>query len=158
MPKVNLLDDDGKENSRVKYLTAVNLRISEGEIQWSRYNAILIVNTIFITLLGLVYSVNFKLPHFKKELQLIAPILGLVLCYLWHRVSKRGFKWIEFWMSKARKLEVYLKDRSEINPITLGNEFRSSNKVIINTELASFYIIIIFSLIYIFFLLVAIKS
>lgn len=34
------------ENARVKYASVIDLKNAEGEIQWSRYNAMLLVNTI----------------------------------------------------------------------------------------------------------------
>ena len=36
------------ENIRVKYQVSITLKDSEGQIQWGRYNAMLVINTILI--------------------------------------------------------------------------------------------------------------
>lgn len=109
------------ENSRVKYQAALSLFASEGQIQWSRYNAMLVVNTILVGLITLNRDFNF--PKFFQILFLLAPIFGFILCILWHRMTDRGFVWMNHWIYEANKLEDQFKEQR--NPIQNGEELRS---------------------------------
>jgi hypothetical protein len=64
MPNIKKLDPDKLENARIGYETAINLFIFEGQMLWSRFNTILAVNTVIISILVL-------LP--KKVLNQICP-------------------------------------------------------------------------------------
>lgn len=144
------MKNDELENARVKYQVALDLFKSEGQIQWTRYSAMLLVNTVFIGLIGFAKDIKFH-GFFQQLIQL--PLLGLILCYLWFRMTHSGFTWMKFWISEARELEKQLKDKDQINPITKGNEFRLFKNEIINTERASYTVILIIFLIYFFMLI-----
>lgn len=47
------------KNQSVQYNAAVNMRIAEAQIQWDRYSAMLVVNTIFIGFIGFTFSSEF---------------------------------------------------------------------------------------------------
>lgn len=135
------------ENARIKYQEALSLFRSEGQIQWNRYGAMLIINTIFIGLIGFTYSKDFYFPIFFKILFRLIPLLGLFLCHLWHQMTERGFIWMEFWISKGRELEKQIGDRDGINPINDGNDFRSKIGANVTPNAAS-WIIKVFALMY----------
>lgn len=40
------------ENIRVKYAASVSLKDSESQIQWSRFNVLLLINTVFLGFYG----------------------------------------------------------------------------------------------------------
>lgn len=111
----------------------------------------LLVNTIFIALIGFSYSNEFNgsilaLPLFK----IISPILGLVLCYLWLRMTEKGFIWMNHWIFEARKIENQLK--SEINPVKAGEELRLKIGGGV-TKNASFLVIGIIAFVYLLLLI-----
>lgn len=58
------IDVEDLENARIKYSSVLDLKNSEGEIQWNRYNAMLVVNTIFIGFIGFTYNKDFSFPWF----------------------------------------------------------------------------------------------
>lgn len=142
------MKNDELENTRVKYQAALSLFTSEGQIQWSRYNAMLVVNTI---LFGLISLKDFTFPNVFQILFRFSPIFGLILCYSWHRMTVRGFVWMNHWISEANKLEKQLN--GQLNPIQNGGELRL--KVGTNvTKNASLLIIKIIALLYLFMTIV----
>lgn len=136
-----------------KYNVAINKNISESEVLWSRYNTMLVFNSILIAAIGLSYQDNIHLPYLIK---IFLPIAGLITCYLWYSTTSRGFKWIEYWIIAARKFEekkgLLKDDEIELNPIVNGNEFRKEDKGWLRTENASKILILLIVIIYVIFL------
>lgn len=124
---------------------AVELHNSEGQIQWSRFNAMLVVNSVFLAFTGLAFSDNSLGLHIAVP-KTIPPLLGLLFCYLWFKMTKNGFYWINHWLSEARKLEKILKN--SVNPIIEGNTKREIRKEVINTAYAAYFIIGIIAFLY----------
>ena len=140
-----------KEDAIVKYQSALDRSAYEGNVLWSRYSAILIVNTIFIAIIGFSYSNEFDGTILQNYLfKIIAPILGLILCYLWYQVTNRGFIWMTHWIVTARKIEEK-QLRGEINPLIEGRELKEKIGEGV-TEKASYVIIMIISIVYAFIL------
>jgi len=112
------------ENLRTKYLGSLTLYTSEGQIQWSRYNAMLIVNTIFIAVIGFAFdlSPSQNLPFLIKYALPFTPLLGIIICLLWYRMTERGFIWMKHWIQKANNLETYIGN--DVNPIKDGKDLR----------------------------------
>ncbi len=135
------------ENIRIKYQVAVNKNISESEIQWSRYNVMIVVNTLIIGAIGTLE--NAHVTSSFKLLSFILPVFGLVLCYLWFITTWRGFQWITFWAETSRKLEEQLKDsRSELNPFMNGLERKKLIAGWPSTGHASYLLILLFAATY----------
>lgn len=145
---MKLKDTKDLENARVKYIAVLSLKASEGEIQWSRYNAMLVVNTIFIGFISFVYSKDFDFPLFFRIIFWMTSLLGIFLCHSWHKMTERGFKWTQFWMRKANELEGNID--GEINPVKEGKKLRDFIGAGI-TEKYSLIIIKIIALIYFFY-------
>ena len=146
MQKKKLKDPVDVENARTKYSAALSLKNSEGEIQWNRYNAILLANTIIIGLFSFVLDNNLKLSFLLNIILWATPLFGIYLCFVWFRMTARGFMWTKFWMDKAHDIEDQIY--GEINPVQEGKKVRD----IIGqeyTKKASLSIIVIFILIYI---------
>jgi hypothetical protein len=139
------------ENARVKYSSVIDLKNTEGQIQWSRYSAMLIANTIFIGFIGYKYSNGFCFPSIFNILFGLFPLLGLILCFSWYRMTRRGFMWTRFWMKKANELESEISGK--VNPIIGGKELMEVTGGSGITEKASVLVIYIFVVIY-FLLLV----
>lgn len=121
------------------------MRIAESQIQWERYNAMLVVNTIFMTLIGLTLNPNSNVPILVKQ---ILPPLGIILCLLWLQMTKRGFMWTKFWTDLARTIEDKHGHKNQINPFVEGLIHKIKNEAFINTKIASFIVIWIFIVIY----------
>lgn len=132
-------------SSRSEYEACIDMRIAESQIQWERYNAMLVVNTIFIALMGFTFDPKFKVPILVEQ---ILPPLGIVLCYLWIQMTKRGFMWVKFWTDLARTIEEKYGNKNQINPFSEGLLHKIHNQTVVRTENASYFIIGIFITIY----------
>lgn len=135
-----------------KYQVAVNKNISESEILWNRYNALLVFNSLLLTSIGFVYGNKFEFPSIiLKSL----PVFGLITCYLWFITTFRGFQWIKFWITSARKIEdKYLKDKTsdELDPIINGKNYREFITGWPHTQLASYLLIFVTCILYLLIL------
>ena len=128
-----------KDDIRIKYQAAIDLFIHEGQVQWNRYNAMLVVNT---ALFGLI-TLSKGLPPI---LIFLSPIFGLILCNYWKGMTMRGFTWMSHWIIEANKLEKHLG--GPIDPVVNGEEL--GKKIGTGfTKNASLWIIKIFVFIYI---------
>jgi|GEM_PF-2510411 len=121
----NSTQNNKLEKAQAKYQAAVNVYISECQIIWSRYNAMLVFNTLLFTGFGFI---NDKSPVNLQIISHLLPLLGLYSCFVWYGTAHRGFKWINYWISAANKLEEkYFKEESELlNPIIQGKEHKKS--------------------------------
>lgn len=146
------LNKEELENVRTKYSNAINIHNSEGQIQWVRYSAMLVINTVLVGLIGFAYSKDFRFPAPLKVMFLLTPLFGILLCAKWRRMSERGFYWINHWIVEARKLEVYLSGGT--NPINEGNNKRVENEEKEVTKRASLWIIDAFKIVYIVLLVI----
>lgn len=132
---------DKFENIRIKYQEAIGLKNSEGEIQWHRFNAILIVNTILIGLIGL--NDNNSLVYLPQYFKQYLPVSGFVICTLWLLMTWKGFKWMDIWMKEANILEESLPGGSD--PVKNGEKYKS---IVLKTSYAAYAIILIILIIY----------
>ncbi len=140
-------DSNYSDNIRVKYQAAITLKDSESQIQWSRYSAILVINTLLIGLIGLNDNEkNIIHTDFVELLQYI-PLIGIFICILWLITTWKGFKWSQFWIKKANEIENDLP--GGINPIQEGAQKQSKY---LKTEYAAYLMISIFIAIYSYFL------
>ncbi|MFU8766844.1 MAG: hypothetical protein ACNA7I_04150 [Candidatus Methanoperedens sp.] len=76
-----------EENARVGYQVAVDLLIAEEEGIWSRFNVMLVANSIIIAIIGLAPTNQPTPPIFDSYL----PFVGLVLCIWWFVLINRGY-------------------------------------------------------------------
>lgn len=113
--------DGNLENARVKYSSVLSIKNSEGEIQWNRYNSILVANTIFFSLF--TFASNSQNPTIALKIIIwVMPIFGIILCHLWLTVTERGFLWTAFWMKKANEIEKQIS--GTIDPVKEGKKMR----------------------------------
>lgn len=137
-----------------KYQVSIDKNISESEVLWNRYSAMLVFNSILIASIGLTYQDNIHLPDLMINWRLL-PTAGIISCLIWIFVTYRGFRWIDRWIKYARKLEEeYLKDDKPIlNPVSnsrgdMGWQFKKKFGL---TEIASYIVILLAVIIYLFF-------
>lgn len=129
----NNMVEKKEENGEIEQLfnafhAAINLQTFEGSLVWSRFDAMLTTQTIFLALIGLLYDGDnsSKLYLLKKVL----PILGLILCILWFFMTSRGYSWFKYWSYSVRELEDKIRKHNEdIVILKRGDLFRQGKVV-----------------------------
>ena len=92
------------ENARVGYQVAADLQTSEQETLWSKFNTLVLANSIILASIGLCMTAS----RTSRDLILFSIMLsfvGMVLCFLWFSIMKRGFEYHNYWLFSARELE-----------------------------------------------------
>jgi len=113
-----------KEDVRLGYQVATDLWAYEGQLLWSKFNAMLVANSIVLATIGLGISASSKLAIFTKGM----PLAGLAFCLLWFLVTKRGFDNYIYWVLSARELEEqYLSDA--VKTVSRGGDLADGKKV-----------------------------
>lgn len=111
------------ENARIGYQVATNLSIYEGEIFWSKFNALLVANSIILGAIALSMT-NTPLVVFT----LLTPIVGIILCGVWLSTTKRSFDYYKYWIFSAREIEErYLRD--SVQTLSRGGKFAEGKDV-----------------------------
>jgi hypothetical protein len=99
-PAIRSNGKTGEEtNAAVAYETAVMLWVHEGQMIWSRYNAMLVANSVVLAAIGLTIGDSSLL------LRLGLPIAGIVLCIAWLALLMRSNDLQRYWVYSARELE-----------------------------------------------------
>ena len=108
----------GLEEARLGYQTAVSLWTHEGNLIWSKFNAMLVANSIVLAGVGFVSNSSSASVLLRTGLSLV----GLALCFFWLQFTKRGFDYYTYWVLSARELEEkYLSGGVEI--VSRGGRF-----------------------------------
>jgi hypothetical protein len=155
-------NQDKKENARVGYQVATTLWTYEGQLVWSKFNAMLVANSIVLAVIGLAISSQHTLPIFTIGM----PIGGLIFCAMWFLVTKRGFDNYIYLIRSARELEEqHLTD--VVKTVSRGGDFADGKKIeltingktkkyrmswfgrLLRVEWASYIVIAVFAAIYI---------
>jgi len=84
------------ENARVGYQVAVDLWIAETTLRWSKFNAMLVANSLVLAALAFCQPI---LPAY------MVAIAGLWLCAVWFLAARRGSDYHDFYIANARSLE-----------------------------------------------------
>lgn len=109
---------DLKEDARVGYQAALELARSEAGLNWARFNAMVLANSIVIAMISLVLTSEKHIAH----LVLILCATGLGLCGVWFLLMARGFGFERYYILSARELEEqHLKD--QIKTVSRGGDF-----------------------------------
>src|SRR5690349_393239 len=85
------------ENARIGYQVAVSLWMYEGGLIWSKYNSMLVVNSLILGVIGITRNIKGT----PGILSLGLPIAGVLLCIAWLQLTKRGFEQHSYWISSA---------------------------------------------------------
>src|SRR5688500_10982517 len=96
------------DDIRIAYGVAASLAIYEGELVWSRFNAMAVANSIIVATLGFTVAS-------AKPLLLISygmPLVGIVLCGSWLMLMNRAFDYYEYLVLSTRELEDMLPSNS----------------------------------------------
>ncbi len=99
-PKTTI-DATTLEIAKLGYETAIQLLAAEKEDLMSKYNAMLVANSLILAAIGFSYqAANFYTP-FKYFL----PIVGTVICVAWYMSGKRTAEKVSFLIYCAREIE-----------------------------------------------------
>jgi len=113
------------EKALVGYEMAITLWTYEGELIWSKFNAMLVANSIVLAIIGILVGSN---PSTSPMLLVGMPIVGLVLCLQWFLLTERGFSTYVYWILSARELEEqYLAP--PIKTVSRGGSFADGEKI-----------------------------
>jgi len=112
------------DNARIGYQVAVSLWIYEGELLWSKFNTLIVANSIILATTSLTMSTSNCLKVFSIGM----PIVGITLCGLWFLLAKRGFSNHRYWILSARELEENFL-RNSVKTISRGGDFRDGKKI-----------------------------
>lgn len=154
------------ENVRVGYRAALDIWRTQAELTSSRFNTMIVANSIILAVIGLAFTVNHPLSVlFTRGLVLVGIVVSLAWLHIHSRASQHG----TYFLWSARELESHLAD--PIVTISRGVVFSEGNEVamMINgerkklrlswlarmtgTESFPYFAIVVFILLYIVLLL-----
>ncbi len=92
---------DEYENARVAYQVAVSFFAAENAKVWSAFSAMLVAVSIVIAAASLAFETDSQ----PKTALVGAPIVGIVLCFVWMLIIVRSFKSQDYFMFAAREIE-----------------------------------------------------
>lgn len=133
MPKQS---DDIKQDARIGYQAAIALWVSESGLVWNRLGAMIVANTIILTLIGIGMTAETRLP-----LVLLLPLCGagIILCILWLLMTARGYDYLLHYRVSAEDLEKELQGVDTVS---------GSKKGGMTGRTLSYVIIIVFVILY----------
>ena len=111
-----------EESVPAGYEQAISLKIYEGELVWSRSQAMLVINTILIATIGVF--LNTTTPN--DTVLITLAVCGFLFCIVWLESSIRGFAFNKFWSYSARDLEEQSKS---VKLLTRGAKFKNNEVV-----------------------------
>lgn len=151
------------------YQSALQLKMYEGELVWSRYGVMLTIHTIFLSLAGILLKTESGIDAHMLGILIPISFIGYVFCYFWLNVTARGFITNNFWLYEAKELEfkihtvdidmlnnngAILKDEHKVE-LVYGTKdkdrhtiYRNEGLRRFNTEESAYFIIYIFAVIY----------
>ena len=116
-------------NARVGYQAALNLWNAQTQLAWSRFNVMIVANSIILGTIGLAIVYNRSFPPFFTQ---VLTLVGIVLCLVWLHAHWRAFQYIDYLVSSVRELESYLTD--PVVTISRGALFSEGNEVTLTID------------------------
>jgi hypothetical protein len=102
--KVDPNNREELETRRVGYQVAANLWGINNDGHWARFNAMLIANSLIISLMGLIIT-NKQSQKVTYELLIFASVIGLAFTVLWYLLMRKDFHDIRQYIYWTRCLE-----------------------------------------------------
>jgi hypothetical protein len=98
---------DRLENARVGYQAALNIWIARTRMIWSRFNMMVVANSLILGAIILTIGNNhtLSLPFIR-----ILCLVGLAVSFAWFVAHKRACEHIGYILFSARELETHLSD------------------------------------------------
>jgi len=120
---------DRLENARVGYQAALDIWTAETRMIWSRFNMMIVANSIILGAISLTIGSNHPLStSFTRALCLV----GLAASLAWLPAHRRACQQSSYLHSSARELESYLAD--PVVTISRGTEFSEGNEVALTID------------------------
>jgi hypothetical protein len=117
------------ENARVGYQTTLTVWIARTRMIWSRFNTMIVANSIILGAISLTIGNNHPFSaFFTRALCLV----GLVVSLVWLPAHRRACQHSSYLLSSARELESYLAD--PVVTISRGTAFSEGNEVSLTIE------------------------
>ncbi len=101
--------DNALQNTRAGYKAALDLWTIQGNQSWTRFNALLVANSVFLAAVGWLITRQTAIPPVALS------VLGVVLCVLWFLLLVRGIEYQEYWVRAVRELEQRLEGVDIVN-------------------------------------------
>ena len=160
-----------RDDTKIAHQTVCTMYTHEAQLVWHRYNVLLVANSILLAIIGIISSKNSLSLIFSISL----PVVGFVLCIIWHSMTKKGFAATVHWAWEAERIESSLPEimrafsnrRNRINgasvTYTVGNKTRLVrnswlSRHIFSIHRLSYAIIWLFGIIYLLFIFEGIKE
>lgn len=99
-------ESENVENAQIGYDVAMATCQWEGELIWSKFNAMLVANSVVLAILGL--TITYTGTRQLNLVTVVISIAGIVLSLLWGLLTRRGFYNYKYWIRCARELEGHL--------------------------------------------------
>jgi len=112
-----------QQDARIGYQVAINLWVYEGQLIWSRFNAMVVANGIILAAISVLLTT--ERVDWKPLVGLSA--LGIVLCLIWALMTARGFDYHDYWIRSARELEK--GHLNTVRTVSRGGEFAEGQQV-----------------------------
>jgi hypothetical protein len=120
---------DRAENARVGYQATVSVWIAQTQLIWSRFNVMIVANSIILSAVGLTMGDTHPLSaSFTRPLCLV----GLVVSLAWLCTCRRACQLNNYLLSSVRELESYLVD--PVATISRGTEFSKGKEVTLTID------------------------
>ena len=84
-----------KEDVRLGYQMAITMWNYYGQVLWSKYNAMLVANSIVLACISFIDSQLFKI---------LLAIAGVLLCFAWNMIHARGNAYHNYFFWSAREI------------------------------------------------------
>lgn len=117
------------EQAVVGYQAAITLMCYEGELVWSKFNAMLVGNSIVLAILGV--SVQSATESGPKSLLLALSAVGLILCFVWFVLVTQGFEHHYYWTLSARELEERFL-QPPVGTLSKGASYFSGQEIVLS--------------------------
>jgi hypothetical protein len=154
------------QDARVGYQAALNLWNTQAQLASSRFNVMVVANSIILGTIGLAIAYSRSFPLFFTQ---ALSLVGIVLCLVWLHAHSRASQYNNYLVWSARELESYLTD--SVVTVSRGASFSEGYEVTLTidnerkklrlswlprlakTESFSYFSIASFLLLYVFLLL-----
>lgn len=109
------------QNARIGYHIATNLSNTEVQMLWSKFNALLVANSIIL------YTAD-KMKDNTTLFSRIIPLFGIILCILWFALLKRSWHQHTYFIKAAREIEeTFLSD--SVTTLSRGDKVSEGDEV-----------------------------
>ena len=122
--ETNIPTSEQVQNALMGYQVAVDLWINQGNQGWSKFNAMLVVNSIIIASIGFVGAGAGQ----QSSLILALPISGILICAVWYIHVSRDAAYSDYFVMSARELEEKYLSNS-VQTISRGGKFAEGENV-----------------------------